>query len=139
MGEYLGMSYSLKVKRFFIALTLVISTCLSTLASENIISSVTISKAKDRLDAYELNIDSTQAVQYKSHIDSDGNVYFDLKNSSLAANLGTIYDDVSNIDNVTVKQLDNSHVRIYVNGANARNTELIFLNSFSFPYTPTNI
>lgn len=97
--------------------------------AENIISSVVISKSKDGLNTYELNIDSTQQVQYKSHIDSDGNVYFDLKNSSLAPNMGTIYDDVSEIDNVVVKQLPKNKVRIYVNGKNARDTELVFINS----------
>ena len=43
--------------------------------------------------------------------------------------MGTIYDDVANIDNVSVKQLDKNKVRIYVNGKNARSTDLIFVNS----------
>ena len=130
MGEYLGMKLSsLKVKRFFIALALMLATSLPLLASENVISQVIISKSKINPDGYELNIDSTQQVQYKSHIDSDGNVVFDLKNSTLAPNMGTIYDDVVNIDNVTVKQLDKNRVRIYVSGSDARNTELIFINS----------
>lgn len=120
---------SLKIKRFFIALTVLFATATTVLAEENVISSVVISKAKDNANGYELNIDSTQAVQYKSHIDSDGNVYFDLKNSVLAADMGTIYDDVSNIDNVSVKQMNGNKVRIYVNGRNARNTDLIFVNS----------
>ena len=48
MGEYLGMSYSLKVKRFFIALALVLTSSMSAFASENVISSVIISKSKVR-------------------------------------------------------------------------------------------
>ena len=129
MGEYLGMRISsLKIKGLFIAIALFV-TILPTIAQENVISSVVISKSKDGLNKYELNIDSTQQVQYKSHIDSDGNVFFDLKNSVLAPNMGTIYDDVSEIDNVTVKQLDKNKVRIYVNGKDARDTELIFINS----------
>ena len=137
MGEYLGMSYSLKVKRFFIALALVMTSSLSAFAGENIISSVIISKSKVNPDGYELNIDSTQQVQYKSHIDGANNVYFDLKNSSLAPDMGTIYDDVE-IDNVTVKQLDKNKVRIYVNGFNARNTELVFINSLFTPEKETS-
>lgn len=131
MGEYLGMRLdSFKIKKCFIAFTLFFALTSAVFASTNVISSVTIAKARHGLGGYELNIDSTQAVQYRSHIDSDGNVYFDLKNSTLADSLGTIYDDVANIDNVSVKQMDNNKVRIYVNGKDARDTELVFLNSF---------
>ncbi|MBQ8635070.1 hypothetical protein IJ425_02835 [bacterium] len=130
MGEYLGMRLnSLKLKRFFIAFTLFLAIATPAFAASNVISSVTISKAKHGMGGYELNIDSSQVVQYKSHIDSEGNVYFDLKNSTLAAGLGTIYDDVSDIDNVSIQQLSNNRVRIYVNGKDARDTELVFLNS----------
>ena len=116
-------------KRLLIVFAIFFATLAPSLASENVISSVMITKARHGLGGYELNIDSTQQVQYRSHIDSDGNVYFDLKNSTLSAGLGTIYDDVANIDNVSVKQLDKNKVRIYVNGKDARNTELVFVNS----------
>ena len=130
MGEYLGMNFnSSKVRVLFIALALGTSLLSPVFAQENVISSIVISKSKENNQAYELNIDSSEIVQYKSHIDSEGNVYFDLKNSTLAPGMGTIYDDVSEIDNVTVKQLDRNKVRIYVSGKNARNTELIFVNS----------
>ena len=130
MGEYLGMRFdSLQVKKFVIALALVMATITPVLAADNVISQVVISKSKNRPNAYELNIDSSQIVRYKSYIDGNNNVYFDLKNSTLAKGLGTVYDDVSNIDNVTVRQLDKNKVRIYVNGKNARNTELVFVNS----------
>lgn len=119
---------SFKFKRLFFVIALILI-ALPVFADDNVISSVVISKAKDGLNKYELNIDSTSQVQYKSHIDSDGNVYFDLKNSTLAPNMGTIYDDVSDIDNVTVKQLNGNKVRIYVNGKDAKETELIFVNS----------
>ena len=129
MGEYSGMS-SFKFKTFFFAILFLFYTSLvPALAQENIISSVVISKSKEKANAYELNIDSTEAVDYKSNIDEEGNIYFDLKNSTVAKDLGMIYDDVSNIDNVVVKQLDRNKVRIYVKGQNARNTELIFVNS----------
>lgn len=129
MGEYLGMFFSpSNFKKFLIAFALILLTS-PVLAEENIISQVAISKAKDNSHSYELTIDSTQIVQYKSRIDEDGNVYFDLKNSTLAPDMGTIYDDVSNIDNVTVKQLDKNRVRIYVSGQDAKNTDLTFINS----------
>ena len=103
---------------------------LSTLseASQNIISSVIISNAKDK-NAYELNIDSSSISKYKTHIDKTGNVYFDIKNASLEKNTGTIYTDVTDIDNVTVKQINKNKVRIYVEGKNAKNTQIVFLNS----------
>lgn len=98
-------------------------------AQENIISSVVISKSKEKPNAYELNIDSTEAVQYKTTIDEDGSIYFDLKNSIVSDDIGTVYDDASNIDNVVVKQLDKNKVRIYVKGRDVKNTELVFVNS----------
>ncbi len=112
-------------------------TTLSCFASENIISSVTISNSKEKANAYELSVDSTKITNYKSKVDENGNIYFDLKNSTLAPEIGTVYDDVVNIDNVIVKQLDKNKVRIYVEGKNARNTELIFVNSLLETKDPT--
>ncbi len=129
MGEYLGMKKnSLKVN-FLITLVLSVAFCIPCFAQENVISSVIISKSKVNPQKYELNIDSSQSVHYKTRIEADNSVYFDLKNSVLAENSGTVYDDVSDIDNVVVKQLDKNKVRIYVEGKNARNTELVFVNS----------
>ena len=130
MGEYLGMKkYSFKIN-FLITLVLSIIFCAPSLAQENVISSVIISKSKVNPQKYELNINSSQPVRYKTRIEADNSIYFDLKNSVLADSAGTIYDDVSNIDNVVVKQLDKNKVRIYVEGKNARNTELVFTDSF---------
>lgn len=98
---------------------------LTAFAQENVISSVTISKAHDRNDGYELNVDSTDLVSYKS-VDYENGIYFDLKNSKLSEDIGTIYDDVTDIENVTVKQISKNKVRIYVQGQNAQNTDLIF-------------
>lgn len=120
---------SLRLKNLFITLVISFALTSSVFASTNVISSVLITKAKHGMGGYELNIDSTKPVQYKSHIDGNGNVYFDLKNSTLIEGLGTIYDDVSDIDNVSVKQMENNKVRIYVNGKDAKETELIFVNS----------
>ena len=129
MGEYLRM-ISFKIKTGLLTtLILFCTTYLPVLAQENIISSVVISKSKEKPNAYELSIDSTEAVDYKANIDEEGDIYFDLKNSTVAEDAGTIYDDVSNIDNVVIKQLNNNKVRIYVKGKNARNTELVFVNS----------
>ena len=60
----------------------------------------------------------------------EGMAYIADENSVLADSASTYYDDVMNIDNVVVKQMDKSKVRIYVEGKNAKNTELIFVNSF---------
>ncbi len=99
------------------------------MAEDNIISSVVISKSKSNPNGYELNIDSTKNVDYKMETDDDGSIYFDLKNSVLADDAGTVYDDVTNIDNVVVRQMDKNKVRIYVKGKNVENTELVFMNS----------
>ena len=122
MGEYSGM------KKCSLWVLLVLFLALPALADQNIINSVLISKSKEDSSKYELSIDSTKVVQYKMHKDEQG-VWFELKNSTLAPNAGTIYDDVSDIDSVSVKATDNNRVNIYLQGKNIENTELLFINS----------
>jgi len=83
MGEYLGM----KKNSLLILLAILLS--LPCFANQNIINSVLISKSKEDSSKYELSIDSTKTVQYKMHKDEQG-VWFELKNSILAQNAGTI-------------------------------------------------
>ena len=121
MGEYLGMKkYSLILLALFLSMP-----CF---ASQNVINSVLISKSKEDPSKYELNIDSTDVARYKMHKDEQG-VWFELKNSVMAKDMGTIYDDVSDIDSVSVKATDNNRVNIYLQGKNVENTELVFVNS----------
>ena len=122
MGEYLGM------KKYSLWILLVLFLSLPCLASQNVINSVLIAKSKEDPSKYELSIDSTETVQYKMHKDEQG-VWFELKNSTLAQNAGTIYDDVSDIDSVTFKATDKNRVNIYLQGKNVENTELVFINS----------
>ena len=131
MGEYFGMKVNFsRFKNYFCVITVgILMSSMSAFADESIISSVVISKAKDKQNAYELNIDSTKPVEYKQNNDDDSMVWFDLKDSVLAEDVGTVYDDVVNIDNIVVKQIDKRKVRIYVKGNNVKNTELVFINS----------
>jgi hypothetical protein len=122
MGEYLGM------KKCSLWILLVLFLGLPSFAQQNIINSVLISKSKANPEKYELSIDSTNVVQYKMHKNDDG-VWFELKNSSLAQNASTIYDDVSDIDSVSVRENGRNRVNIYLQGKNVENTELIFMNS----------
>ncbi len=122
MGEYLGM------KKYSLLILSVLFLSLNAFANQNIINSVIISKSKEDVSKYELSIDSTQVVQYKMHKDEQG-VWFELKNSTLAKNAGTIYDDVSDIDSVSVKETEKNKVNIYLQGKNVENTELIFINT----------
>lgn len=98
-------------------------------AQENIISSVTISKAKANPNAYELNIDSSDSSSYKMSVEDDSAVYFDLKNAVLSDDSATYYDDVANIDSAVVKQIGHNKVRIYLQGRNVKNTRIVFVNS----------
>ena len=115
-------------KAKFLLLTILI-TVTSVFAQENIISSVTISKANDNINAYELNIDSTEAADYKMSKEDEKSVYFDLKNAVLAEDSATYYNDVTNIDSVVVKQIGHNKVRIYLQGKNVKNTKIVFSNS----------
>lgn len=126
MGEYwMRMNFS-KVK--FLLLTVLVAVA-PVFAQDNIISSVTISKANDNINAYELNIDSTEASNYKMSTEDDKSVYFDLKNAILAEDSATYYNDVTNIDSAVVKQIGHNKVRIYLQGKNVKNTKIVFSNS----------
>ena len=123
------MNKSLNCLKLFLLTVLMMFIAMPAFASTNVISSVIISKAKNKPLGYELNIDSSEIVQYRVDIEDSENIYFDLKNSTLAKNLSTIYDDVSSIENVVVKQVSKNRVRIHVKGQDVDETELIFVNS----------
>ena len=129
MGEYFLMNLNLPKIKNILCLTVIGLLFLPAFADDSTISSVVISKAKNKPDSYELNIDSTNPVDFKENKEDSSMVYFDLKNSVLAEDAGVVYDDATNIDNVIVKQIDKNKVRIYVKGNNVKNTELVFVNS----------
>lgn len=132
----MSKSFGLRKFKFLIICVLFLFSICPSFADENFISNVVISNSREIPNSYELNIDSTLTVPYKVVQESDNSIYFDLKNSVLSENVSTYYDDVANIDNVVVKQMDKSKVRIYVEGKNAKNTELIFVNSLFEQQTP---
>lgn len=125
------MSFSSRIRNLFI-----ISVCalisIAAYAQENVISSVSISNLKDA-KGYELNIDSSQTVNYKAKVTDENSIVFELKNSVLAQDAATYYDDVTGVDSVAVKQEGNNKVSIFVQGENAQNTELVFENSAIIP------
>ncbi len=122
-------NYFSKFKLLFVSILFMFS-ILPSFAQENIISSVTISKAKNSVSTYELNIDSSDTSDYKMSIEDDTSVYFDIKNAILADDSATYYDDVANINSIVVKQIGHNKVRIYLQGKNVKNTRIIFVNSF---------
>ena len=118
------------IKKSFVilvALLLGIFLALPSFGAQNIINSVVISK--NAKGVYELGIDSSKTVQYKQFTDDEGGVYFDLKNSKMAKNVSTVYDDVIDISSVSVKKIDNNKVRIYIKGKNVKNIQIAFINS----------
>ncbi len=112
-----------KILILFAALLMI---CNCAFASENLITSVTISKPKELNGAYQLTIKADKPVEYKVKTESSDSVYFDLKNSIAMDSLETIYDNVSGIDALIVQQLEKDKVRIYVNGINTAKTQLKF-------------
>ncbi len=114
------------IRKIFIALFIFFAFCSAALAQESLITSVAISKPSDLHGAYKLTIQADKPVEYKAKADNSDSIYFDLKNALTVDNLDTIYDNVSGIDAVIVQQLENSKVRIYVNGINTASTQLVF-------------
>ena len=119
------MSFSSRIKLIFISICMLTPLAL---AQENVISSVSISNLKNT-DGYELSIDSSEVVNYKAKVTDENSIVFELKNSVLAQDAATYYDDVTGVDSVAVKQEGNNKVSIFVQGQNAQNTELVFENS----------
>ncbi len=116
-------------KKILIALSAFILLCGAAFAQESLITSVTISKPKELNGAYKLTVKADKPVEYKAKAENSDSIYFDLKNALTVDNVDTIYDDVSGIDAVIVQQLENSKVRIYVNGINTSSTQLAFKTS----------
>lgn len=125
-------------KKILIALSAFVLLCGAALAQESLITSVTISKPKELNGAYKLTVKADKPVEYKAKAENSDSIYFDLKNALTVENVDTIYDDVSGIDAVIVQQLENSKVRIYVNGINTSSTQLAFKTSQQTGSSATN-
>ncbi len=133
---------SAKLNFFGLILTIFIFfiTSLSAQAKQNVVSSVLLANAKGETQGYELDIDSSQAVNYKIKTVGENNIIFELKNSILDKNPQTFYNDVKGIESVIVKQYGRNKVRIFIQGQNVENTELVFINSiFEQPKDPKSI
>ncbi len=114
---------------FIFGILLFFMTTISAFAESNIVSSVMIANSGDDADSYELEIDSTQNASYKTKMLEDGGIIFELRNSILSKNPSTFYDDVEGIESVVVKQYGKNTVRIFIQGENAQNTQLVYVNS----------
>lgn len=125
-------------KRILVALFAFFAFCSAALAQESLITSVAISKPKELNGAYKLTINADKPVEYKAKAENSDSIYFDLKNALAVDNLDTIYDNVSGIDALIVQQLENSKVRIYVNGVNTSSTQIAFKTSQQTGSNATN-
>ncbi len=114
------------IKKIFLTICAFMFLCLASVAQESLITSVAISKPKDLNGAYQLTIKADKPVEYKQKAETSDSIYFDLKNALTVDNIDTIYDNVSGIDALIVQQLENSKVRIYVNGTDTSNTKIVF-------------
>lgn len=119
-------TFTFGFKKILFTAAALFALCLSSIAQESLITSVTISKPKELNGSYQLTVKADKPVDYKTKADSSDSIYFDLKNSLALDNIDTIYDNVSGIDGLIVQQLENSKVRIYVKGINTSSTKLVF-------------
>ena len=96
--------------------------------AENILSSIQINPSGN---SYQIVINSNSAVPVKKVVENSDKVYFELQNIEPLKSVSTIYNNVSNIDNVIVQPLSKNSVRIIVQGKNVDKSKLSFktLNS----------
>ena len=82
-------------------------------------------------NGYGVVLKTDEVAQMKKTITSDNRMVIELKDVELSSDLNTIYNDVSDIDNVTVLPLAKNGIKIVLKGNNVANTKVSFGQNFS--------
>ncbi len=111
-----------EMKKFLLLFALLVIGLNPGFCAENMLNSVELSQSED---GYELKLNTQEPVAFKKKVESNDNVYFDLKNVVAPDKIDTIYNNVSDINGVVIQQIGKNQIRIYVNGLDAANTKLV--------------
>lgn len=119
------------MKKIFISLILLL-TILSTsaFAFENILNAVVVEGTPN---GNNLILRTDTAAVIKKSILSDGTLEVDIKNIAASMSMDTKYINPNGINNVTIENIGNNEVKIFVQGENADRTSIIFDTPASAP------
>ena len=119
------------MKKIFISLILLL-TILSTsaFAFENILNAVVVEGTPN---GNNLILRTDTAAAIKKTILSDETLEVDIKNISASMSMDTKYINPNGINNVTIENIGNNEVKIFVQGENADRTSIIFDTPASAP------
>lgn len=119
------------MKKIFISLILLL-TILSTsaFAFENILNAVVVEGTPN---GNNLILRTDTAAVIKKSILSDGTLEIDIKNIAASMSMDTKYINPNGINNVTIENIGNNEVKIFVQGENADRTSIIFDTPASAP------
>lgn len=102
----------------------------SAFASENILNAIVVEGTSV---GNNLILRTDTAAAIKKTILSDGTLEVDIKNIATAINMDTKYINPNGINNVTIENIGNNEVKIFVQGENADRTSIIFDTPASAP------
>lgn len=80
---------------------------------------------------YGIVLKTDEVAQIKKTITADNKMTIELKDVEVSENLNTVYNDVSDIDNVTVAPLNKNGIKIVLKGKNVANSKVSFEQDFT--------
>lgn len=80
---------------------------------------------------YGVVLKTDEIAQVKKTITADNKMTIELKDVEVSADLNTVYNDVSDIDNVTVAPLNKNGIKIVLKGKNVANSKVSFEQGFT--------
>lgn len=111
---------NLSTKLSFVALTVLVS---ASCVFANTLSEIQINPESS---GYGIVLKTDEVTQVKKTVSADNRMIIELKDVQVSSDLNTVYNDVSDIDNVTVSPLAKNGVKIVLKGKNVVNSKISF-------------
>jgi len=110
---------------------------LSVILSASCVEANTLSEIQINPEStgYSIVLKTDEVTQIKKTVSADNKMTIELKDVEISSDLNTIYNDVSDIDNVTVSPLAKNGTKIVLKGKNVNNSKV----SFEQNITPVSI
>lgn len=118
-----------------ILLTLILFSGLSAFASENYLNSVIVSQ-NDGKTSVILRTDEVAKV--KKETETSNKIVITLKGVSQAANISTLYKNISDVNGLIIQTENNNELKIYVEAPNIAKADVVFETPNSAPITAIN-
>ena len=121
-------------KTTVLATTVLLST-LSCYAADINLSEIEFSTANN---GYNVVLKTDKNTSFKKNIQSDEKITIELKNTTTTEDFSTIYNDVSDINNITVTPIGRDDLKIQIQGSNISKSHIIVDASMDSPIAAQN-